>query len=339
MNCESVRQHWHLFYDSEGDAELHHQINEHLAMCPDCSRSYYEQSRLEDALVEKLRAGEPTPAIWDKIRAQCVEKQPAARNWFFTKRASGLAALFLFALFGLAWYVGRGWTPGGTAASDLATLSVALHDDLASGREAVKFSSRSPEEVEKYVRAQVSFPVRCPPRGDAGFQVDGGGVCKFEKDPVAYVVGRVDGKPVSIFIMARESLANYPAQDAALRRQGTYAERRGPCDIVIGELDRNLILVVGQVDSDRLTRVLKAYGSYPEHDSASWEPGYLPLVRFPQLEAILQFAHFEPQALAAWERNPGRIAASACGSNWSLAMPFDASPSAPLGLYTHRVPG
>jgi hypothetical protein len=154
----------------------------------------------------------------------------------------------------------------------LTNLSVELHDKLASGREALKLYSQSPQEVEDYVRTRVSFPMRCPPREDAGFEVAGGGVCHFENDPVAYVVGDVDGRRVSVFIMARESLANYPVQDEALRRQGTLTDRRGSCGVVLGELDRNLILVVGQVDSGRLARVLKAYGSYPDHETGAALP-------------------------------------------------------------------
>lgn len=272
MNCEQAKQHWHLFHDSEGDAELHHQINEHLAMCPDCARWYFQQSRLEDALVDKLRVGQPTRLMWDRIRAQCVDKQPVARSWLFARRTFGLAALIVIAMFGLVGYGVVATGPGSGAAPDLASLSVELHDNLASGREALKLYSHSPQEVENYVRTRVSFPVRCPPREDSGFQVAGGGVCKFEKDTVAYVVGDVDGKRVSVFIMARESLANYPAQDEALRRQRTLSERRGDCGVVIGELDRNLVLVVGKIDSGRLARVLKAYGSYPSHDAIAASP-------------------------------------------------------------------
>jgi len=265
MNCEQVKQHWHLFHDSEGDAEMHLQINEHLAMCPDCARWYFQQSQLEEALVDKLCVGQPSKLMWDRIQSRCVDKQPAGQGWFFAKGIFGVAALVVFAAFGLAWLGISPIGPGAKTTSDLAGLSVELHGKLASGREALKLTSDSPQEVEDYVRTLVSFPVRCPPREDAGFLVAGGGVCHFEQDPVAYVVGDVDGKRVTVFIMARESLANYPAQDKALRRQATLAEDHGDCGVVIGELDQNLILVVGPVDSGRLARVLKAYGTYPDH--------------------------------------------------------------------------
>lgn len=271
MNCENVRRHWHLFHDSEGDAELHHQINEHLAMCPECSRWYFQQSRLEDALTEKLRVGQPTPALWDRVRAHCVDQPTAARSWPFSRGSLLLAAVVLMTAVGLTWFAFFG-DPRFEAAADLASRSADLHEKLTTGREALKLYSDSPQEVEDYVRARVSFPVRCPPREDAGFQVAGGGVCHFDNDPVAYVVGDVDGERVSVFIMDRNSVVNYPAQDKALRRQGALTERRGNSHVVIGQLDRNVILVVGPVDSGRLTRVLRAYGSYPHHEAGAALP-------------------------------------------------------------------
>ena len=208
MNCEQNRQHWHLFYDSEGDAELHQRINEHLSMCPDCARWFFEQGRLEDALVRKLREGQPTKPMWDRIRKQCVSSEPvAARRWIQLNVSLFLAACATMFIIGI-WYLGK--DARDLPQRDLTSLSMTLHEDLATGREAVKLASRSPTEVENYLQKQVSFPVRCPPRDDAGFQVEGGGVCHFNTDPVAYVVGEVDGRRVSVFILPRESLVSFP---------------------------------------------------------------------------------------------------------------------------------
>lgn len=266
MNCDETRRHWHLFHDSEGDAELHHQINEHLGMCPDCARWFYQQSRLEDALVEKLRRGEPTKALWDNIRRQCFTPEPAAaRSWFTLHRALFLAAcVLILAITSITYWGDRAFT----SSPDLAALSAALHEKLASGQEAVKLTSRSDAEIEDYLQRQVAFPVRCPPREDAGFQVEGGGVCKFDAHPVAYVVGQVDGRRVSVFVMARESLATFPAQAEAIRRHSIYTDHLRNLDIVMREIDRNVVLVVGQ-NGPRLLGVLNAYGSYHDHRRAS----------------------------------------------------------------------
>ena len=43
MTCTEARQQWNLYHDSEGDAELHFQVNEHLAMCAGSSRKIRDE--------------------------------------------------------------------------------------------------------------------------------------------------------------------------------------------------------------------------------------------------------------------------------------------------------
>jgi hypothetical protein len=93
--------------------------------------------------------------------------------------------------------------------------------------------------------------------------VRGGGAGSLVSDPVAYVVGQVDGKDVSLFILSRESLIHFPREQEALRRGRTHHRREGDVDILMTEFDRNLVVAVGPVQTERLERLLKAYGSYP----------------------------------------------------------------------------
>ena len=73
MTCDDVRQHWNLYHDSEGDSQLHFQINDHLGQCPACAQWFAQQSRLEHLLAEKLVQGEasapcpPTPVLWNQV--------------------------------------------------------------------------------------------------------------------------------------------------------------------------------------------------------------------------------------------------------------------------------
>lgn len=257
MNCSQARQHWHLFHDSEGDAELHLQINEHLDHCPECARWFTHQSALEEAIKHSLAAGmEPTPAVWQKIEEHLHPTQPArGRRWLlFGSTGLAVAASLLLALGSGRW---------ASSSPDLASLSAALHHKLTSGQENLKFASTSHLEIEDYLKRHVSFPVRCPPREDAGFQARGGGTCHLADHPVAYVVGHVDGEQVSLFILSRASLEHFPEQRMRLRQDGTLRQRQGNLDIVMTQFDQNLVLVVGKAHPAKLQRLLRAYGSYP----------------------------------------------------------------------------
>ncbi|MBW3539507.1 MAG: hypothetical protein KY476_04490 [Planctomycetes bacterium] len=262
MNCDEARRHWNLYYDSEGESELYFQINEHLEICPACAEWFHKQSRLEGLIAERLCGNSPptaTPELWQNVLAHSGLVQPVAatRRWLLFGGILALAASLLVAV--LLW-------PGGkrAAASDLAQLTAEYHEQFVAGRKAVQFASTSDLEVDNYLQSQVSFPVRCPPRQDAGFLVRGAGVCRNPGVEVAYLVGRVEDAAVSIFILSKDDLAHFPKQFQAVRRDGIHHCREGRNRMVMAEIDRSIVLVVGPADNGRLLRVLKAYGTYPD---------------------------------------------------------------------------
>lgn len=256
MHCNEARQHWNLYHDSEGDAELHFQINEHLAVCPDCAEWFAQQSRLEDLFAEKLRSQIATPELWNQVLSRTGLKQPASvlRSWLWL--GSMAACLAIIAV--TVWVLNR------PSAPDLAKLSVDWHLRVATGKETVQFSNESDLEVERYLRKRVTFPVRCPPRKDAGFAVQGAGVCTLAEQPTVYLSGHVDDALVSILILPRAGLETFPREREAVRKEKTHHCREGEYAMVLGVIDQNAVLVVGATDPARLEKVLLAYGTYPE---------------------------------------------------------------------------
>ncbi|MCI0462281.1 MAG: hypothetical protein L0Z62_35460 [Gemmataceae bacterium] len=260
MNCNEARQHWNLYHDSEGDAELHFQISEHLALCPDCAEWFNQQSRLESLLADKLSSQPPTPELWNRVLLGCGLSQPApSQRWLLFAGVAACAAVVMVAVI---FYGNLFPVP---PSPDLAQLTAEWHQRLVEGQEAVQFQSQSDQKVETYLKERVSFPVRCPPRKDAGFAVQGAGVCKRAEQPIAYLVGQVEETPVSIFVLSRDSLAAFPHQREALRKERTHRCREGSYEMVLGVIDRNAVLVIGQTEPERLEKVLYAYGTYPEH--------------------------------------------------------------------------
>ncbi len=263
MNCQETRRHWDLFYDSEGDAELHFQLNEHLEHCVECAEWFDQQSRLESLIEQRLgitSAGDVSTQVdWSRVLIHAgVTPVAKARSWMlFGSSMLALAAslLLIVGLFGLPF--GSGDSPS------LAHLSAEVHHHVAAGSLRPEFESQSDIEVDQYLLNRVSFPVRCPPRKDSGFAVCGAGLCEFSDQPAAYVVGTVDRHPVSIFVLPLESLEAFPRQRAELGREPLTACREGNTEMVLSIVDRNIVLVAGDVERAKLTRVLKSYGTYP----------------------------------------------------------------------------
>src|SRR5262249_62248034 len=78
MTCNEVRRHWMLYFDSEGDAELHFRISDHLGMCPACAEWFAAQQRFEQAVRERLAAGAATPGRGRDVRRRGGVPPPGA---------------------------------------------------------------------------------------------------------------------------------------------------------------------------------------------------------------------------------------------------------------------
>jgi hypothetical protein len=259
MNCHDARRHWELYYDSEGDTELYLQINEHLAECASCSKWFFQQARFEQALAGKLAAPSATPELWQRVLSEAGVVRPvAARSWtsyfspFLALAASIIAA------------VGIWWFSAARSVEHLSTLAAAVHEQFANGAEQIEFVNASDEAVEEYLKSRVTFPVRCPPRKDAGFVVQGGGVCRIAGDDTAYVFGRVDDEDVSIFILPEERLASFSHEREVLSREAVHHCREGAYDMVVAKIDRNVVVVIGHGRPEQLENVVRAYGTYPD---------------------------------------------------------------------------
>lgn len=259
MNCHDVRQHWSLYHDSEADAETSFQISEHLAMCPECAAWFARQSQLERSIQAQLGSSTATKPLWDRVLTDSGLAQPRPTR----RRLLYAGAMICLVVAGFL-----GWpflTP--SAHADLVDLSSDWHEHLVDGQQPVDYRSESDLEVEAYLRQRVPFQVRCPPRKDAGFSVRGAGVCQLASHPVAYLQGAVEEAPVSVFILSRDSLASFPRQEQAILRDTTHGCTHGAYEMVMAVVDRNVVLVIGQTQRKKLERVLRAYGTYPEHPS------------------------------------------------------------------------
>lgn len=263
MNCQETRRHWDLFYDSEGDAELHFHLNEHLENCVECAEWFDKQSRLESLIEERLSNETSAQSVahvdWANVLINAgVTPVTKSRSWLFF--GSGILALAACLLVLIGLY---GFRFGSDRSPSLPHLSAEVHQHVAAGTLRPDFESQSDIEVDEYLLNRVSFPVRCPPRKDSGFAVSGAGLCELSDQPAAYVVGTVDGHPVSIFVLPKESLEVFPRQRSELRSEPLTGCREGDTEMVFSIVDKNIVLVAGNVEREKLTRVLKSYGTYP----------------------------------------------------------------------------
>jgi anti-sigma factor RsiW len=246
-----------LYHDSEGGAELHFRIRGHLDLCPECAEWFARQQRFEQALAERLKEGESTPLLWERVLTGADVREKPRRRWLLRGSVLAVAAVLLVELLMLLTLP--------APSRDLAEIAADQHLRLLDGRLRPDLLSNSDEEVERYLRGRVKFPVHCPPRKDANFTLNGAGVCEVQGKPAAFFVGKVDQTQVSILVLDRDSLDAFPREkNHLLQGGGRHPCREGDYQMVSGITADNVVVVIGAGELAALEKLLNAYGSYHE---------------------------------------------------------------------------
>lgn len=261
MRCHEVRKLFPLYYDSEGDAEMHLRIGDHVGQCSQCKDAFERQAHLEDALVGVLATGEPSPEMWERIERRTVEMtRPRKRFVILLRRPGPLVALAAGVLVMLlAWRL----TSSDHSGRHLSQLAGAAHQLYVSGGWQADVQSESMEELEQALRSRAGFAVRCPPQGQAGFRLKGGGVCRLGNHQAVHIVGDVQGRAVSMIVLPGTSLQAFPHMRLHLPAEGqTHRCCEGRYEMVASRLHGHLVVVLGEINPDVLESILLGYGSH-----------------------------------------------------------------------------
>jgi hypothetical protein len=148
---------------------------------------------------------------------------------------------------------------------ELTRLAAVEHEHVVQGSLQPEFVSASDEEVDRYLKTRLSFPVHCPPRKDVAFEVEGARICQIKDQRAALIVGQVNQSPVSILVFDRSSLDAFPRErDRLAQGGGRHRCREGDLQMVLGIIADNLVVVIGAAPTEKLEQLLNAYGSYHE---------------------------------------------------------------------------
>lgn len=115
MKCDEVRQLYEAYFDSELDAKTTLEIQQHLAVCPDCARVSAAETKLATQINSRLKDGARSAALWAQI-----EQQVAAAHKVDTQPRLGAEAVLRS-----AWWRELLW-PNPQAWAGLAALWVMM---------------------------------------------------------------------------------------------------------------------------------------------------------------------------------------------------------------------
>jgi anti-sigma factor RsiW len=206
MRCHDARALATPWSDSELDAKTSFEIQRHLDDCPGC-RAYFEGGRRADAWIDSvLRSGGRDEELWSRIEAGLAPPERVARRSAAGWRAAFAVAAVL-ALAGLSLRAIQEWRP---RTMDLAAAAALDHAKHLAGDMPAQFAGPPPPELLERAEGRLDRDAfSLLPPGDA-YRVEGGRVCFLKGVPVAWLLGRARGAPVSFIVMRREETGRFP---------------------------------------------------------------------------------------------------------------------------------
>jgi anti-sigma factor RsiW len=91
MKCEKFITLRELYLDSELSPKTTLLVRQHLESCPDCARSFAEQENFESRMATRLKEGQRTAELWQRIETDLAERARSASR--LPRRPTQVAAV------------------------------------------------------------------------------------------------------------------------------------------------------------------------------------------------------------------------------------------------------
>lgn len=251
MRCDEIRRWISPYLDSELDPHTNFEIAQHLESCAECRQVFGVERQLEASMAASLTTDSHTQAAWDRAVRQ-IGARPVWRSprWQVAVAAIGL----VLALAG-GW---RGWM---ITQQDLVRSAIRNHQEYLANRMVLDVQSGSPEIVEAFFHEKLPFRVQCPrDLASQGIRLIGARLCHLKRVPVAYLLYHVEHRPVSVFLLDEEGLAQFrqarriPGLSSAPERSAMSG-----ATVVAVRHPQGAICAVGEVPQATLERLVMAH--------------------------------------------------------------------------------
>lgn len=207
MKCNEVRNLVLPYLNSELDARTTQTIELHVQGCAECAELFENEGKFDEWLTRVLRSEAATPRFWAQLEARL---RPAPGLGWFTQwwRRRAVAALAACALAVLA-VAGALFLPS-LGSLDLAAALEPDHAKYVAGALEAQFQDQPSARIlaQTHGRLDANAFSRLP-TGPA-FRPAGKRLCHLGDVPVAWILGRQGQLPVSIVVLRRTELDQFP---------------------------------------------------------------------------------------------------------------------------------
>lgn len=254
MRCHEVRSLGSAFADSELDAKTSFEIEQHLQNCASCARHLDTERRLDERIDAVLRHGAKDEVLWKRIEAGLREGPPAAAKSRWWKPALLAAAACLMAA--AVWFIG---SPEDRSPGNLTAALATDHAKYLAGNMPPQFDHEPPAEILAKANGRLDRDAFHLLPSGVEFTPEGKRLCHIKGVPIAWIVGRADGRPVSVVALRDAELAAFPELAARFREGHVIAcSESGGFTIAARRVADHVVCLVGDVPRPRLEALAAA---------------------------------------------------------------------------------
>lgn len=255
MRCKEYIKYLGPYMDSELDTKTCVEIASHLESCQDCRTRFSQEQEIERLLAEKLREERMPKHMWNTVQrsVHTADDTPesVSGRWFnlrwFVPAVAAVALVIGLSIF-FFWVK----TP------EVKTLALALqevHERYLSDEITVKGDVVWPKGFE-----QTALPGRLPRSGNIGghdIELLGGRPYYVGDVELALLEYRCCGEPISVFVLRKEDLENFPrARDLLDSNKGSVSVASENTNLMMVDVGD---AVVCGASSHELNTFLKAF--------------------------------------------------------------------------------
>ncbi len=207
MKCNEIRNLVLAYLDSELDAKTSQEIQLHLQSCPECAQLFSREEKFNERLFGVLRAGQPTPALWEQIESR-LRREPRSARQFPRWKVVALGSLVATVVAGLI--AGFILLRAGASSLELARAAEKDQREFPQGKMTPEFSGALPDEIAGKLgdRLDAAAFNKAPTAGE--FRSEGARLCHLDGVPVAWTLGHCKDVPVSLIVFKRSELNHFP---------------------------------------------------------------------------------------------------------------------------------
>ncbi|MHB8522081.1 MAG: anti-sigma factor family protein [Limisphaerales bacterium] len=256
MNCHEIRNLVLAYLDSELDTKTSQEIQLHLQSCGECAQLFEWEEKFNERLFEVLRAGRPTPALWEQFESRLHHQRRSA--WFFPGwKAVTLGSFAVLVVAGLL--TGLIVSRSGASSLDLAQAVVKDHREFLQGKMAPEFTGAVPDEIAKKLEGRLDAAAFGKVPTTRGFRSEGARLCHLEGVPVAWTLGHYEDVPVSLIVFKKGELDHFPEAKRRLESgEPIVCTRAGRFQFAVRLAGDHVICAVGGASKEVLENLLRS---------------------------------------------------------------------------------